>query len=139
MDFIIVFLILGIFAALIFGYFVGNKIGCFRRDRFWNEKIPEHRKDAILRSRAVLSGQFSEQMAPYFPNFNHNPGECKFLGKPVDLICFEGLDEKKINEVVFIEVKSGNAKLSSVEKSLKEAVEGGKVRWEEYRIPENFD
>jgi predicted Holliday junction resolvase-like endonuclease len=48
------------------------------------------------------------------------------------------MDEKKIDEVVFIEVKSGNAKLSSQEKNLKEAIEKGKVKWEEYRIPEEI-
>jgi len=133
MDFTIVLLILGIFAALLFGYLIGHKLGCFRRDRYWEKEIDVHRKDAIMRSRAVLSGQFSEQLAPYFPGFQHKPNECKFLGKPVDLICFEGLDDKDVKEIVFIEVKSGDAKLSPVEKQIKRAVESGKVRWEEYR------
>ena len=134
MDFAIVLLVLGIFAALVFGYLIGNKIACIKRDRFWEGEIEGHRRDAIARSRAVLSGQFSEQMAPYFPGFQHKPGECKFLGKPVDLICFEGLDEKNVKEIVFIEVKSRNAKLSPVEKQIKEAVEDKRVRWEEYRV-----
>ncbi len=134
MDFTIVILVLGIFAGLVLGYLIGHRLGCFRRDRFWEGKLPGYRKDAVLRSRAVLSGQFSEQLAPYFPGFNHNPSECKFLGKPVDLICFEGLDNKEVNEIVFIEVKSGDSKLSLVEKKIKEAVEGKRVRWEEYRV-----
>ena len=58
--------------------------------------------------------------------------------KALDLIVFKGMDEKNINEVVFVEVKSGNAKLSEHEKRLKEVIDKKKVRWEEYRIPEEL-
>jgi len=47
-------------------------------------------------------------------------------------------DDKSINEVVFVEVKSGNAKLSPQEKKLKETIEKKRVRWEEYRIPRDL-
>ena len=78
--------------------------------------MPNHRKDAILRSRSVLGGHFSEQLAPYLPDFEYLPTECRFIGKPIDFIVFKGMDDKKIDEIIFVEVKSGNAKLSSQEK-----------------------
>ena len=81
---------------------------------------------------------FSEQLAPFLSNFNFKSTECKFLGNPVDFIVFKGLDNKKVDEIIFVEVKSGKAKLSNVEKSLKEAIENKKVRWEEYRVPEEI-
>ncbi len=133
---ILVFFIL-VFGILI-GYFIGNKITKIQRDKYWEAELPMHRKDAILRSRAVLSGQFSEQLAPFLPDFNFNPTECKFLGKPIDFIVFKGGDDKRINEVVFVEVKSGKSKLSATEKSLKETIENKNVKWEEYRIPEDI-
>jgi predicted Holliday junction resolvase-like endonuclease len=37
--------------------------------------------------------------------------------------------------VVFIEVKTGDARLSAPERALKEAVEAGRVRWVEFRLP----
>ena len=86
----------------------------------------------------MLGGQFSEQLAPFLPDFKYLPTECRFMGKPVDLLVFKGMDEKKIEEVVFVEVKSGKAKTSPVEKSLKETIEKKKVRWEEYRIPDEL-
>jgi len=95
-------------------------------------------KEAIMQSRAVLGGQFSEQLAPFLPNFDNLPTECRFIGKPIDFIVFKGMDEKKINEVVFVEVKSGNARTSPVEKSLKDTIENKRVRWEEYRIPDEL-
>jgi len=130
---IILFLIL-----LVTAFLIGHKIGVFRRDKYWESELPSHRKDAIERSRAVLGGQFSEQLAPFLPDFKYLPTECRFMGKPVDLLVFKGMDEKKIDEVVFIEVKSGKAKTSSIEKSLKETIEKKKVRWEEYRIPNDL-
>ena len=86
----------------------------------------------------MIGGQFSEQLAPYLPNFNFNPTECKFLGKPIDFIVFKGMDEKNINEVIFVEVKSGKAKLNTHEKNLKNTIDKKKVRWVEYRIPEEL-
>ena len=91
-----------------------------------------------MKSRAVIGGQFSEQLAPYLPNFKYLPTECKFIGKPIDFLVFKGMDEKNINEIVFMEVKSGNSKLSAQEKNLKDAIDKKKVRWEEYRIPEEI-
>ncbi|MDP2628940.1 MAG: Holliday junction resolvase-like protein [Nanoarchaeota archaeon] len=130
---VLVILILGISL----GYFIGNKIATIKRDRYWEGELPGHRKDAIMKSRVVLSGQFSEQLAPFLPDFKFNPTEVRFLGKPIDFVAFKGLDNKNVEEVVFVEVKSGKAKLSQTEKSLKEAIEKKKVRFEEYRIPED--
>ena len=135
MDVITVILVI---VLLIIVFFIGNKMGAFRRDKYWENELPGHRKDAIERSRAVLGGQFSEQLAPFLPDFKYLPTECKFMGKPVDLLVFKGMDEKKIDEVVFVEVKSGKSKTSPVEKSLKETIEKKRVRWEEYRIPDNL-
>lgn len=94
------------------------------------------RDDAIKRSRAVIGGQFSEQMAPFLPDFPYKPTEVKFLGKPTDFIVFEGLDDKHIEHVVFVEVKSGKASLSATERSLKKAVEEGRVQFATYTVPE---
>ncbi len=126
---LVVFLI-----GIIIAFWFGSKIGEFKKNREWEKNIDKIRKDAVQKSRAVLRGHFSEQLAPYLPDFNFNPSECKFLGKPIDFIVFEGLDEKNVKEIVFLEVKSGKSKLSGVEKSLKEAVKNKKVRWEEYRV-----
>jgi len=127
-----------VFVALIIAFFIGQKIGAYRKHKEWEEALPEHRKDAIMKSRAVLGGQFSEQLAPYLPNFKYLPTEVRFLGKPIDFLVFKGMDEKKIDEVVFVEVKSGKAKLTEHEKNLKETIENKRVRWEEYRIPEEL-
>ena len=124
--------------ALIIAFFIWQKIGAYKKHKEWEAALPEHRQDAIMRSRAVLGGHFSENLAPYLPDFPFVPTECRFVGKPVDFIVFKGMDEKKIDEVVFVEVKSGNAKLTEHEKNLKETIDKKRVKWVEYRIPEEL-
>ena len=98
------------------------------------KKEQEDRKKSQDKSRAVLKGQISEQFAPFNIDFPVNSSECSFLGKPIDFIAFKGLDNRVIEEIIFIEVKTGKSKLSSMQKSLKEAIENKKVRFETVRI-----
>ncbi len=130
--------ILLIVGSLIIGYLIGHLVGTYRREKLWQGQIQTHRDDAVMRSRAVLAGQFSEQLAPYLPDFPFNPTECKFIGKPVDFLVFHGLDEKNVTGVSFVEVKSGKSRLTSTENSVKDAVLNGKVNWAEYRVPDKF-
>lgn len=127
-----------ILAVIIFVFYVGQKIGEIRKNREWEKILPNYRKEAIIKSRSIIGGQFSENLAPYLPDFPYLPTECRFLGKPTDFIVFKGMDDKKISEVIFVEVKSGNSKISSQEKNLKEAIENKKVKYEEYRIPKEI-
>lgn len=115
--------------ALWLMFLIGKAVGKIQATK--DESVV--RKDAIMRSRAVLNGQINEQLAPFLPGFSWKPSEARFIGKPVDFVVFKGMDEKKIDEVVFVEVKTGKSKLSSQEKHLKEAIENGKVSWAEYR------
>jgi predicted Holliday junction resolvase-like endonuclease len=138
MEILIIIFAIIFLLGIIFAFWLGNKIGKFRRDKYWESELPNYRKDAIMKSRAVLGGQFSEQLAPYLPNFEYLPTECKFLGKPIDFIVFKGMDEKKIDEVIFVEVKSGNSKINAHEKNLKDAIDKKRVKWVEYKIPQEL-
>jgi len=121
---------------LAFIFIIGYLIGKYVSRQKLKDQIPEIREDAIKHSRAVLSGQFSEQLAPYLPDFPFKPTEARFIGKPIDFVVFRGMDEKKIDEVVFVEVKSGQSNLSNVERSLRNAIQNKDVSWYEYKVPE---
>lgn len=98
--------------------------------------IKHQRKDAVKRSRSVLAGQVYEQIAPLLPGFPCDINNVQFIGRPVDFVGF-CTDSKSgnVEEIVFIEVKSGGSTLSAREKSVREAVEKHRVRYVEYRIP----
>ncbi len=100
-----------------------------------SRKLKKVRQDALKRSTAVKGGQLAEQLAPFLPNFPCNPADAHFLGQPIDYIAFPGLCEKgTADEILLIEVKTGTSQLSQREKSIKEAIESGKIRYVEYRI-----
>ena len=92
-------------------------------------------KARLKQSRAVLGGLVSEQIAPLLPDFPFDVGDCRFIGKPVDFIVFRGMNEQKISEVIFLEVKSGVSKnLNQQEKRLREVIQAGRVRWVQYNV-----
>ncbi len=123
-------LIAGVFVFL----YLGFKIGQLTKDQEWEEKLPKLRKASVEKSREVLTGKFSEQLAPFMPDFPYSPTECRFLGKPIDLVVFKGLDNKEPEEVVFVEIKTGQSKLSKTERKLRDVIRDKKITWKEYRL-----
>lgn len=99
------------------------------------------REDAIKRSRRTLLGKLWEQVSPYIPKFPFKPSDMKFMGSPIDFVIFDGMGEKDIKQVIFLEVKSGDSKLNSQERKLKEVIEDGKVKWRLFNIdkPEKIE
>ncbi len=89
------------------------------------------RKEAITQSRAVLSGKFVEQLAPYLPGFMYDPTEARFIGSPIDLIVFPGLATGDPQEIVIMEIKTGKTShLTPEERKIRQLIEDGMVRWE---------
>jgi predicted Holliday junction resolvase-like endonuclease len=82
------------------------------------------------KSEAVIRGKVTEHLIPYFPDFEYNPKDARFLGTPVDFIIFDGLSEGEMNRVVFEEVKSvKTGALSQREKLVEECISRGKVSY----------
>ena len=107
--------------------------GAMWREVVWLRKR-QLEQAAISRSRSVLGGQFAEQLAPFLPDFPADPTEARFLGSPVDLVVFPGLAEGNPREIVFVEVKSGNARPTAVQRRLEALVAEGRVRWKLLRV-----
>lgn len=80
------------------------------------------------KSSEVRLGQISENLAPFLKDFKYDPKRTHFLGNPIDYIIFEE------DKVIFLEIKSGEAKLSQGQKKIKEMIKNGNVEWDEMRI-----
>lgn len=92
------------------------------------------RADAIKKSTAVVKGKVAEQLVPFQPNFGFNPRDARFLGSPVDFLVFRGLTEGILDQVIFVEVKTGKSGLSRRERQLRDVIDAGEVYWEEIRL-----
>jgi hypothetical protein len=86
--------------------------------------------DDNLFEHATFKGKVTEHIVPYLPGFDLDPKDIRFLGTPIDLIAFKGLNASVEEvEIVFVEIKTGRSVLSAREKAVKKAVEEKKVSW----------
>jgi predicted Holliday junction resolvase-like endonuclease len=86
---------------------------------------------ALSQSRAVLGGKFTEQLAPYLPEFKYDPTEARFIGSPIDIVVFPGLASGDPQEIVIMEIKSGkHCQLTPQQQKIRQLIEDGMVRWE---------
>jgi len=101
----------------------------------WKEQWELYfRQDAIQRSQSVILGKVSEHLIPFSGAFPFNPKDARFIGSPIDLIVFDGCDAEEPITIYIIEVKTGNSGLSTRQRTIREAVETGKIKWREIRI-----
>ena len=99
--------------------------------QLWQVEKERVQREAIAQSRAVLGGKFTEQLAPYLPEFKYDATEARFIGSPIDLIVFPGLASGNPQEIVIMEIKSGKSRqLSSQQRKIRQLIEDGMVRWE---------
>jgi len=121
------------FVALIIGVGIGVLLALLYVQAWKSRYTDAIRQDAIQRSHAVTVGKVHEQLVPYLPDFHFNPKDARFLGTPVDLVVFDGLDEGQLRRVVFVEVKTGGSALSARERQVRETIEARQVEWTELR------
>ena len=70
----------------------------------------------------------------YHEDFNYDGGDFRALGSPIDGVIFPGSVQDNITEIVLMEVKTGQSKMSKKQRQIKQLVEDGKVRFQEFRI-----
>jgi len=101
---------------------------------YFEIKISWQRKNAVERSKNVLIWQVNEKIAPILPWFPYNYKDLVFIGKWVDYIVFDGLSKGNLNEIVFLEVKSGNSGLNRNETMIKNCIKNKKIAYDILRI-----
>jgi len=134
MEINFILIIVALLIMVVLAFLAGKALGKRIMFEVMQVVMEKEKKAAVNRSRSVLKGHFSEQLSPFGDDFPVKASECRFLGAPIDFICFTGLDERQVDEIVFIEVKSGNAKMNATERSIMEAVKNKKVRFVEYKL-----
>ena len=86
------------------------------------------------KSSETRLGQIGENLIPILADFPYDPKSAHFLGNPIDYIVFDTNSHDP--SVVFLEIKTGNSKLSNNQKLIRNLITSGKVRFEELRLNE---
>ena len=92
------------------------------------------KKSVLKWSRNQILWELYEKILPALPDFPYAPKDMVFTGKGCDYIIFDGLTEWRLREIVFLELKSGNARLSPNEAMIKKIIDTKRIRFTEYRI-----
>ena len=109
------------------------ELDSLKRIKFLEEELLEvsdakRKVTSQKKSSEVRLGHIAETLAPFLDQFDFDPENCVFLGKPIDYISFGD------DEITFIEVKSGKSQLNSRQRAIRDQVKNKKVFWKEVRI-----
>jgi predicted Holliday junction resolvase-like endonuclease len=81
-------------------------------------------------AQAVNLGKIVEKIVPSFTSFGYAAGDCRALFEPVDYLIFSGLTgSRKVNALYFVDVKSGGARLTAKQRTIKDVVDAGAVKF----------
>ena len=107
----------------------------------WQKKLDEQLE--LLKKRQIMAdegaekkaievgiGKIIEKVLPAYKNFNMPLADCRFLSEPIDMIVFDGACDMKINHITFMDVKTGNAKLNTHQRQIRDAVKDHQVKSE---------
>ena len=76
-----------------------------------------------------ITGKVLEKITPSLPGFPVVSADCRALFEPIDYIVFNGLSVKgKVESLVFVDVKSGSARLDRGQRQIRKLVESKKIR-----------
>jgi len=107
----------------------------------WQKELDE--KIELLKKRKVMAdegaekkaievgiGKIIEKVLPAYKNFNMPLADCRFLSEPIDMIVFDGACNMEINHITFLDIKTGNAKLNTHQRQIRDAVKDHQVKCE---------
>lgn len=104
-----------------------------RRDELKAKKV-RMTKRAERTVHSVNVGNIIEKIVPSFSTFSFSPRDCRALFDPIDYLVFSGMHKTgEVNQISFVDVKSGRARLNKRQLDIRSAVEGGKVEF--WQVP----
>ncbi len=101
---------------------------------YWYQKTKKVSKQAISKSKSVIIGQITEQIAPLLKEFPYNPKDMVFLGKWVDYIVIKDLHKGNPSKIIFVEIKTGQSQLNQNEIKIKKLIDAKKVEYQLIRL-----
>jgi|GEM_PF-463863 len=111
-------------------------------EKWKRENEEKIREDSRKKSLATILGKVGEELTPLlmFEKLGIEPKDFRHIGTPIDYVAFKGLSNGKVEEILFIEVKTANSpSLSDREKEVRKAVEDERVRFVMINLKEELN
>ena len=79
---------------------------------------------------SVGIGKILEKVLPYYKDFKFPLSDCRFLAEPLDVIIFDGASRNDVKNIIFMDVKTGDASLQKNQRQIRDVVLQNKVKSE---------
>jgi predicted Holliday junction resolvase-like endonuclease len=87
---------------------------------------------AEKKAMEVGLGLVLEKIVTGWNGFPHEAHDCRSLFEPIDYVAFDGLTEREaVEQVAFLDVKSGDARLNKHQRLVRDAINDGRVDYRE--------
>jgi len=92
------------------------------RENEFAEKERAIKDKAVQRGRSKVLKIVLNSMDDYFTKMKYNPYDIKPILHPVDFVIYEGMNDKKMNDVVFLSKKTKNPYINKLHTSINEVI-----------------
>jgi predicted Holliday junction resolvase-like endonuclease len=97
-----------------------------RTNLFLKKKLSAY-EGAEKKAIEVGIGKIIERIVPAFKEFKMSLSDCRPLFEPIDLIVFNGATNTNVDSITFLEIKTGDSRLSHHQRIIKDAISSYKV------------
>ena len=102
-----------------------------------DREIKAARIDSTTSQKSIIKGKISENLAVLLPCWKWSVADSRFLGgSPLDFIVYSGLSKDLITDIILVDVKTGNAQLTTRQRQIRDVISKGKVSFETIRLDE---
>lgn len=86
-------------------------------------------KGAEQKAIEVGIGKIVEKIIPAYKGFPFTLCDCRALFEPIDMVVFNGLADSHVDNITFLEIKSGESKLNTHQRQIRDAIKEKSVSY----------
>lgn len=101
-----------------------------KKEEKFEEEEEELREKARERGRRKVPTLVQKSMHAEFARLKYNPYDIKTILHPVDFVVFNGLNDTKMKDVVFLSKNTGNGSLNKIRNSVQSTIEKEAYDWQ---------
>ena len=102
------------------------------------DELAKKHQDGLNKQKGKDLGVLWDKWAETLPGFPYHPHDVIPIGQPGDRICFRGMVEDNIQEVIWLEYQIKNGVYEKRKKQIKSCLDNGKFRYELYIPPKHW-
>lgn len=105
-----------------------------KKEEEFEEEEEKLREKARERGRKIVPKLVQKSMHTEFASLKYNPYDIKTILHPVDFIVFNGLNNTKMKDIIFLSKNTDNNSLSKIRSSVQSAIEREAYDWQTARV-----